>query len=97
LTLLPLMAAGCGQGDLFAQFPERESADVASAPYPELVDGVGMLEASGPGPDPAGGAAIVESRSTEAALAQADAERVGAAVFEVEALRSDADAVRRGP
>lgn len=93
---LVLAVAGCGQGDLFARFPDNESAQVAAAPYPRLVDGVVALKAAGPGPDPAEGSAIVDSLTTEAALARAEAERLGAPVMDAEALGRDAEAVRTG-
>ena len=95
LTLLALLS-GCGQGDLFARFPDRESAGVEAAVYPALYEGPALLAATGPAPDPASGRAIVDSLSADAALAQADAERLGAPVFDADALRRDADVVRRG-
>jgi hypothetical protein len=96
IGLLALLAAGCGQGDLFARLPDDESAEVAATPYPRLVDGIVSLKAAGPGPDRAQGAAIVENLSTEAALAQAEAQRLGVAVMDAETLDRDAEAVRRG-
>ena len=96
LTLLAGLLAGCGQGDLFARFPDRESAGVANAPYPALSEGPGLLAAAGPAPDPAAGGTIVDGLSAEAAMAQADSERLGVPVFDADALRRDADAVRQG-
>lgn len=91
-----LWLGGCGQGDLFARFPERESATVEAAAWPTLVDGVTRLQAAGPGPDPADGAVILDSLGAEAAWAQAEAERLGSPVVESAALTRDADAVRAG-
>jgi hypothetical protein len=95
LTLVALLG-GCGQGDLFARFPDIESAGVAASPYPALAEGPALLAAAGPAPDAAEGTAVVEGLTTEAALAQAESERLSGPVFDVDALRREAEAVRQG-
>jgi hypothetical protein len=95
LTLFALLG-GCGQGDLFARFPDSESAAVTASPYPALAEGPALLAAAGPAPDPAAGAAVVDGLTADAAVAQAETERLSGPVFDVDALRRDAEAVRQG-
>lgn len=92
-VMAALLLAGCGLGDVFAQFPPPDPA-TAGAPWPRLVDGETRLAEAGPAPSPVTGLAILDDLSREAARSSAEAERVSAPVFEVETLRRDADAVR---
>ncbi|MFN3614188.1 MAG: hypothetical protein ACK4WC_06480 [Rubrimonas sp.] len=95
--LLCAVGAGCGGPQVFQPFAETEGSGVAGAPYPDLAEVHAYARGMRPPPDAGDGAAIARDLALQAALAQAESERVSGPVFAVEPLRRDADAVRRGP
>jgi hypothetical protein len=95
--LLCALGAGCGSPAVFQPFAEAEGSGVAQAPYPDLAEVHAYASGMRPAPDAGDGAAIARDMALQAALAQAESERVSGPVFAVEPLRRDADAVRRGP
>ncbi|MGF1659995.1 MAG: hypothetical protein ACFCUS_11250 [Rubrimonas sp.] len=91
-----LSLPGCGIGAIFTRIDVPESEGVADAPWPELADAPSALSLRESAPDPAEGPRLIEALGVEAAVSAAEAERLSAPVFDVAALRRDADAVRRG-
>ena len=89
--------SGCGEARrAITAYPVVESPEVAEAPYPSLLDMPSPQEAAASAPDPLEGAVVAAELQGRAAEQRAEAERVAAPVFEVEALRDELDAVRRG-
>jgi hypothetical protein len=97
-SLAALLAlAGCGDARrVFAAYPAAESASVADAPYPALVDMPTPRALRETAPDPATGRAIAADLSIEAAVQQAEAERLSGPVADVEPLRAAAAEARAG-
>lgn len=90
-----LAASGCGIGEIFTRIDVPESDAVAVAPWPELAEIPSAQSLRDGAPDPGAGPRLVEALSVEAAVSAAEAERLSAPVFDVEALRRDAAQVRR--
>jgi hypothetical protein len=96
-ALLVAGISGCGEARrAIAAYPVVESPDVAEAPYPSLLDMPSPQEAAASAPDPLEGAVAAADLQGRAADQRAEAARVGAPVLDVQPLRDDADAVRRG-
>ncbi len=85
----------CVDADALRFFPDVEIPDAGDAPWPDLAAAAETGRALGPQPDPAEGEAIVRDLTVEAAVMREEAARVSAPVFEVEALQTEAAALRR--
>ncbi len=87
--LLPLLLlAGCGPNGLFPTYDAPESADVATAPWPRLVDTPPVPPVGSPEiPDPARGAAIAAELGQEARAAALRARALGEPVLTESDLR----------
>lgn len=77
VAVATLALAGCDAADMFDKFDLPEGPEVATAPWPRLVDvpsapPVGTYTEAVP--DPAVGAQVIENLSVEAAVAKARAE-----------------------
>ncbi len=91
---LALALAGCGPTGPFATVDVPEPPGVDAAAWPRLVDAPPASRLRAQAPAPAEGARILEEMAVESAISAAEAERIAAPVFDVEALRRDAESLR---
>jgi hypothetical protein len=93
---LALALAGCQEArEAIRAYPVGERASTEDAPYPRLVDGPSPRSLRESAPDPADGQAIAAELTFDAAVQQAEAERLAQPVADVEPLRAEAEDVRR--
>jgi len=94
---LAALAAGCDYdiGSPFPQFPQDPAGPVARADFPTLLQARQAAARLGPSPDPAIGEQVVQALDVEAAISTAEAQRLSPPVTDADALRAEADAVRR--
>lgn len=92
------ITAGCAGAPFHTPFDDLrdiESPVVEDAPYPTLLQAGDAVAAVGPTPDPAVGQETIASLSAAAAVMADRSRALARPVFEVDALRAEAAAVRR--